>query len=530
MRLTQVVSSDGMLLDYAMITNPDPLNVGATASLIFAISAPRSLAGANVSQISFVLPVGNPDAPDPTDLTDVPPSQKNAAIAYSGKEVWTIEAGQGDGVFIAKPPAGGVTMGADSLTVSFTGITISPLVGTALLEIAEWADPSGDGFPSPDDPPTGTGSIAVPKFPANFYAGAFQAIPGEVKDGKSSTLSWIGSSEGTYKIYSGINPPVDVSDKRSWPTPNLTDTTSFVLEASAQEGDTTVYLYFNTTVTVYQPSLDATDLTVETTSALLGDVTIGTPGAPAFATVNGALSATGSITTSSGVIANTASVGDLGASGLVSASTVSTNTLNSKSSNLGTARVNGLNAGSGPVLAMGGAQVLTAGSLAQMQAFLPPTDGFVLGNIMGPQNYPTGGCLAYAAVSQGEMTIWGTGGNVGFFGPSWDDCMGNNWTSFMAPVAGNQYFYLGAEQATGDCIQTDAAMAFYFVPFGAGAADATVKLAPEAPPRALIPSHGDKKRRDWEAPKEFIAVLDTLLDKPIDPIKRQQLIDILHRM
>jgi hypothetical protein len=528
MRLTQILTAENSLLDYAMLTNPDPLNVGSPAILTFVVSAPKSLGKASVSQITFVLPVGDPANPDPTDLTNTPPPASCASIASSGPDAWTIAAGVADGVFVATPPAGGGTLGAESLTVMFTGIAINALVGTAVIEIAEWASSTGP-TPSPSDPPTGTTAIAAAKFPAAFYAGNFSAAPPQVSDGGSATLSWIGSVEGSYKIYSGQNPPVDVSDKRSWPTPALTDVTSFVLEASAQDGGQTVYLYFNTTVAVSQPSVVASDLTVLTTSALNGAVTVGTGSAPANLTVNGGMGASGSVTADSATIANTATVGALTTAGQVSANTVQTNSLNSGSATLGSTTVNGLNAAQGAVKTMGGAQSLTPGPFNAPQAYLPPTDGFVMCTIQGPRDYPTGGCMAWTAISQQGMIVYNTGGNVGFFGPSWDDCMGNNLTSSMMPVVANQYFYLYAQQGDGDCQQTDATWNFWFVPMGAGAADTVAREAPEAPPMAL-PMTGDKKRRDWEAPKEFVAVLETLLTKPIDPATRQQMIDVIHRM
>ena len=303
------------LLDYALITNASPLNVGSPATLTFVVSAPKEAGDIRVSRIAFTLPVGNPDAPDAADLTEQAPPASAVSILSSGSASWTIVPGQADGVFVATPDAGPVDLGSQGLTVMFTGIAISPLVGTSAIEILEWASGNDTPAPRPEEPPRST-TVRVSKFPAGFFAGNLSATPPQVANSGSTNLTWIGSAGATYRIFCGGNPPVDVSDVRSWASPPLADTTSFVLEASAEQGGQMVFLYFQLTVVVSEPSVIAKDLSVLTASTLNGAVTVGTETAPADLTVQGGVSASAEASVGSlNVSGNTAVGGDLSVTG-----------------------------------------------------------------------------------------------------------------------------------------------------------------------------------------------------------------------
>ena len=173
-----------------------------------------------------------------------------------------------------------------SLTITLTGIQVNTLVGTALVKLNEWASLTSGNPPPVNGAPSGSAAIAVPKFPYGFFAGDFGTDKPMIDNGERPTLTWVGTQKATYKML-WAKQTQDVSNIRTWsptsnpPSPSLTDTTTFILEVSAQDSGQTVTLYFSLTVIVANPSFTAKDLTVLTTSVLQGAVTVGKVEAPA---------------------------------------------------------------------------------------------------------------------------------------------------------------------------------------------------------------------------------------------------------
>ena len=302
MQLTQLQDSN-TLLTYSLMTTPSPVQVSPSvespslATLTFVVSCPRSVGTANLAQIIVAIPVDAQNKPaDPTNLAATPPLLNSASISSTGTDEWVVSAGIAPGVFIFTPKGGGVVaLSEQSLTIAFTGIQVNRVVGTALVKINEWAA-SGNNTPPPvDGPPSGGVSVEVAKFPYGFFAGNFTTDKPMIDNGQSATLSWVGSTGATYKILFAREER-NVSNVRSWLSPELFNTTTFILEVSAQVGNQTVTLYFSVTVIVANPSFTASDLTVLTTSKLLGEVTVGKVGGPAANLVlNGELKATGNV-------------------------------------------------------------------------------------------------------------------------------------------------------------------------------------------------------------------------------------------
>ena len=119
------MSGDGnTLLTYALVTNPAPLQVSpsageaSVATLTVVVSCPKSTGSATISQIMIVLPVGKPDAPDPTDLTGAAPPLSAASISSSGSDTWTPRIRQVPNVFVFTPQGGPVNVSDQSLTIS----------------------------------------------------------------------------------------------------------------------------------------------------------------------------------------------------------------------------------------------------------------------------------------------------------------------------------------------------------------------------------------------------------------------------
>jgi len=273
MQITQLLDSN-TLLTYSLYTSPAPVQVSpqsgppSVAGLTFVLSCPVSVGTVTVKQITFNLTVGDPANPDATDLTEVG-TGISASVSSSGTDQWQIGPGSAPGSFILQPKAGGSgTIDSQGLDVTLTGIQVSPIVGTAVIDIVEIA--TNDDMP----PAARECTIAVAKFPYGFSAGNFAANTPMVANGQPAVLTWVGSVGAKYTIFWGSNSK-DVSTVHQWTSPALTDTTAFMLEVAAQEAGQTVKLYFNATVIVSDPSVTATELTVLETSDLQGAVSVG---------------------------------------------------------------------------------------------------------------------------------------------------------------------------------------------------------------------------------------------------------------
>jgi len=314
MQLTQLTAND-TLLTYSLVTSPSPVSVSpqsgppSLAALSFVISCPVSIGEATVTQISFNLPVGDPKNPDASDLTETT-TGISPSVSSSGADQWQIGPGAAAGTFVLKPASGTPTViGSQGLTVTFTGIQVSPIVGTALVNIVELATP--DSTP----PQPRQCIVAVPKFPYAFFVGNFEASAPMIQHGATVTLSWLGSVQATYTIL-WAQQSQDVSKVNQWTSPDLTDTTTFILQVSAQEGGQTVTIQFSVTVIVADPDITVTTLDVLQTSTLAGAVTIGSSSALANLALNGDLNATGSLNAGG----NVSATGNLSANGSLTVS------------------------------------------------------------------------------------------------------------------------------------------------------------------------------------------------------------------
>jgi hypothetical protein len=282
MRVTQIKSSN-TLLTYSLLTSPDPLQVSPSTgppsigALTFVISCPTAIGQVAVKQIAFNLPVGSPTKPDATDLTEVS-TGISPSVTSSNASQWKIGPGGIAGSFVLVPAPGNPgTINSQGLSVTLTGIQISPIVGTAEITIAEMATANTD----PPQPRTCT--IVVPKFPYGFVAGNLTAASPMVNNGSTVSLTWVGSPGPTYTMLWGTGSH-DVSTVNQWTSPPLTDVTTFILEVIAQQNGQTATLYFSVTVIVADPNIVATSL------AVLNGATVG-----ANLQVTGAISGIGMV-------------------------------------------------------------------------------------------------------------------------------------------------------------------------------------------------------------------------------------------
>ena len=262
------------LLTYSLATSPAPLQVSpagtpSIGALTIVVSCPDSVGSVTISKVIVKLPIGDPNAPDATDLTETA-TGISPSVYSPGPVIWRFEAGAEAGTFDLTPVSGiPVTVESQGLTLSLTGIQVAPLVGTAIVEIFEFS-PSG----GPSDTRR-TCRIAVAKFPYRYIAGNFAAEKAMVANDDPVTLSWVGSVGPRYTL-TWDNKSADVTNVRRWTSPKLTDVTTFILAVEYQEAGQTVKLEFSLTVTVDTPDITANRLTVlkDTTTDTLKVVTV----------------------------------------------------------------------------------------------------------------------------------------------------------------------------------------------------------------------------------------------------------------
>jgi len=462
------IQTSNTLLTYSLVTSPTPVQVSpstttpSVAALTLVVSCPRSVGTATVSQISITLPVdqsGKP--PDPINLAATAPPLSSASISSSGTDVWVPAAGVGPGVFIFTPKTGPVKVSTQSLTIEFTGIQVNTLVGTALVTLNEWAASGSNAPPPVTGPPSGTIQFAVAKFPYGFYAGNFTADKPMVQNGQKPVLSWTGSVNATYLMLYEANPPLDVSTLRTWSPPQpLTQTTTFILQVSAQQGGQTASIDFSITIEVSNPSLSAKDLTVLTNANLNGPVTVGTSSAPADLSLKGNLNA-GQNASVSGTL-NAAVFNASGAAKLMSTLNVT-----------GAATFAGALTASG-ALAAGGTVAFLGQPVQVSGSGTAATDGFLIGSISQPSDgsYRFNGTI-YG--SSGGITVQATGGGwvSGINPPNYygDPVSG----SFILPVRKGASWQVGVIQPWVSIPLPP--IAFYWIPLGVGSAGGGAKAA-----------------------------------------------------
>jgi YVTN family beta-propeller protein len=178
-----VVSRDGeTLLDYEILAAPNPLQADAPATLTLVVSNGTHVL-VTCTAITLTLSVG-------TNAKDLVASAEG--ITSQAPTGWSV--GQSGGTFTLTPqtPAAG-QIGAAGLSFVFAGLAVNDQVGTTIVTIGETAS-------TPAQPPQErTGTIVLPKFPAQFALGDLTARPLEVSAGDSATLNWSGSP-ATYHL------------------------------------------------------------------------------------------------------------------------------------------------------------------------------------------------------------------------------------------------------------------------------------------------------------------------------------------
>ncbi|MDU9412667.1 hypothetical protein [Pseudomonas sp. zfem005] len=162
-----------LLLSYSFLTEPGVLQAGNTARLTIIVSnagAPFTLNG-----IDFVLTQGSGARDIASGVAPTTPSLPDG---------WSHPTPSG-GRF-SMSPAAPYSIGRDGLIFVFD-LTVSPMVGTALIAITEHIEVDGSTRAN-------RGSLAVPKFPQDFRLDAFYSATPIINQGDSVTLVWTGQN------------------------------------------------------------------------------------------------------------------------------------------------------------------------------------------------------------------------------------------------------------------------------------------------------------------------------------------------
>ncbi|WP_171163741.1 hypothetical protein [Streptomyces sp. I05A-00742] len=278
---------DDTLLSYALETDPDPFQVGGTATLRLTVRG-----GARPAHCRRIV-VAVPTGAGPGELTSAPGSLTAAVTGGDGEEQgggWSATATTppGEAAFTFTPARGqGWLAGVTPLTVTLGQIRVNTATGTSRIRITEETSASGDG--------TGWATrgrdLALAKFPEGFVFRDLRPDRLHVKNGESVVLTWRGSP-ATYTMAWNRRRPVPVTADGTWTSPPLHDTTVFRLAATLPGSGAERVL--TTLVTVARPHLRVTGLQAAGRVHLFGtsqELDAPTPGTPAryTATADGVL-------------------------------------------------------------------------------------------------------------------------------------------------------------------------------------------------------------------------------------------------
>ncbi len=241
------------LLAYGITTNPDPIQASpakgnpAMTSIVITVSNNTS-DSIYCNKITFSFPIGSL-------AQDLASTSTGILVSVNPSSKWKISM-TSDGVFTAKPitPNDNI-ISTDGLSFQIYNIQANTKVGTFTFTIDENSSTDNKTFTDK------TNNYSLTKFPYGFYANNFAASAPLVDDGSPVTLTWSGSDLGAYTILYGTE-SVDVTDVRTWKSPNLTATTTFSLKATVQSQGDTVDTYLYVTVIVSNPELIAKTLQV----------------------------------------------------------------------------------------------------------------------------------------------------------------------------------------------------------------------------------------------------------------------------
>jgi len=552
------------LLSYDFSADPAPIpistaQVASQARVNIGVSTAKPV---YCNQIVVAVPVGS-DAPS---LFSQPPASSMNTNKWTvtsqlkiGSELWHgLDAEQAYATFTFNCIASSDYLISYNLVFGVLG-TVTPVIGDARVAIQETSgtDP---------DPAKFTAKAAY--FPQHkdlpqFYLKNLVATTPNTPTvpttdfGNGAAIRFAWESNGSYfqlfqkdqtaPIYSGTATTCTLPGGAS------RDTT-FILAASMtgspgqdrpQGGYQPIYLYDSIGITVANPVLNPTSVTVSGTLGVTGTSTLGTTNTGTLtssgATVTGALQA-GSLSTGGTLnVTGTATTGQATVNGVLTVnggSTLSGATVNGQLTGTGSASlanltVRGLTGSSGRVALLGTGTMLAQGTNVANTQIYAQTDGFAIANVLTP------GDNGKSSFAYGYIYTVGTwfqvlGGTVGSFGSGWSDVMNNNPNAITIPIPAGTYWQYAGANAGGN--QRDSAIQIWWFPVGASSSgEQTFRRVSEeeagelqAPPP--IPDFSAFIRTREEAALEFVERLALAFEATLEEEVRHELSQLLRRL
>lgn len=504
------------LLSYAISTYPEPLQVSpaagnpSIASLTIVVSnSTTDMVYCN--QITFSLTLGNLAQ----NLTETAVGIQAAA---QPSDQWQLT-NNGDGTFTATPKQPQYNaIGKTGLVFQIYNVQVNQQVGTFSFDVDELSSKDGQSFTDKYN------DYQISKFPYGFFVSNFTSTVPMVQDGGTAVLTWVGSDLATYTILYD-DQAIDVTEVRSWTTPPLTHVTNFILKAAAQSQGETVNTYLNTTVTVANPEVNATSLTVSGNSTLGGPTTIGSSSAAANLTVNGMMTAANATVSGGLTVQGQTQLGAVN-TGTLAAGNATASSLNvTGMTNLASLALSGRLSTSGQIGVMGGAQSISTGT------YTPGTDGFVVGYIGFTSNSGTRS-VGWINASSSGGSVSATGGNLVYWVDPGTFSTDYAWAShpgtLMLPVRAGTSFTVSVQMGSKNA--QNPPYSFWWVPLGSGGANSLAKTADvvetivhtEGVLRVHAPGHDPASR--------FINLLDESLPGHLSSERRHELIEALQAL
>jgi hypothetical protein len=253
---TITVSHNG-LLNYNITTSPSPLQITpapddpSLGSLTINVSSNENVF---TEKLVFSFDIGEGDE----YLTGV---SSGILCSASPSNLWQIayEDNGNQAVFVVTPVNGGAyEVGGTGPTLTIYDIQISEELGAATFNITETTSTTNSNYQDR------TTQILIAKAPAQFYVRDFACQSASVPYNGTAILCWEGTQDANTK-YTMLweSQHQDVTGARTWQTPQLVDSTMFVLKVDRQYQGETFTKYLSLTVIVDNPFILTSGATME---------------------------------------------------------------------------------------------------------------------------------------------------------------------------------------------------------------------------------------------------------------------------
>jgi hypothetical protein len=369
-----------------------------------------------------------------------------------------------------------------------------------------------------------TSTVTISKVSPRLYVDNFVAtapptptVPTtDFPAGAAINFAW--ESNGTYfQIFAkGQTTPVYAGTNTRFSRPaGVTSDTTFVLVASVtgnpgqdtpQGGYQPIYLYKSLTVTVSNPVLTPSSISVSGGLTVDGSTTL------AGATVNSSLGVNGTTTLSHATVNNNLTV-----NGLSMLSDVAVGS--------------SFTALRGVVSMHRPGRLVYSGTDFQSGAIFAQTDGFAVAQVLAP----SGGnksCFAWASIYTDPAWFQVLGGTV-----TSSNLLSSNMNSMCLPIQASSYWYCQGQNAVGAAVKSQVQI-YWFPVGGAAATEKTFRVlseaetkalpAPPPPPAVVEPARILEERS--AAANEFIERLEAVFDRSLPADSRAELAELLTKV